>query len=70
MRMYDVDDGAILLDGVDIRDIPQAELRRRIGVVLQENFLFAGSVWQNLTYAKPDATRDEVIRAAKYAGAH
>lgn len=70
MRMYDVDDGAILLDGVDIRDIPQAELRRHIGVVLQENFLFAGSVWQNLTYAKPDATRDEVIRAAKYAGAH
>ena len=70
MRMYDVDDGAIRLDGVDIRDIPQAELRRHIGVVLQENFLFAGSVWQNLTYAKPDATRDEVIRAAKYACAH
>ena len=70
MRMYDVDDGAIRLDGVDIRDIPQAELRRHMGVVLQENFLFAGSVWQNLTYAKPDATRDEVIRAAKFSGAH
>lgn len=70
MRMYDVDDGAIRLDGVDIREIPQSELRRHMGVVLQENFLFAGSVWQNLTYAKPDATRDEVIRAAKYAGAH
>ena len=41
-----------------------------MGVVLQENFLFAGTVWQNLTYAKPDATRDEVIRAAKAAGAH
>lgn len=70
MRMYDVDDGAIRLDGVDIRDIPQSELRRHMGVVLQENFLFAGSVWQNLTYAKPEATREEVIRAAKYAGAH
>ncbi len=70
MRMYDVDDGAIRLDGVDIRDIPQEELRRHIGVVLQENFLFAGSVWQNLTYAKPNATRDEVIRAAKFSGAH
>ena len=70
MRMYDVDDGAIRLDGVDIRDIPQSELRRHMGVVLQENFLFAGSVWQNLTYAKPDATRDEVIRAAKFSGAH
>lgn len=70
MRMYDVDDGAIRLDGVDIRDIPQSELRRHMGVVLQENFLFAGSVWQNLTYAKPTATRDEVVRAAKYAGAH
>lgn len=70
MRMYDVDDGAIRLDGVDIRDIPQSELRRHMGVVLQENFLFAGSVWQNLTYAKPEASREEVIRAAKYAGAH
>lgn len=70
MRMCDVDDGAIRLDGVNVRDIPQAELRRHMGVVLQENFLFAGSVWQNLTYAKPNATRDEVIRAAKLAGAH
>lgn len=70
MRMYEVEDGAIRLDGVDIREIPQAELRRHMGVVLQENFLFAGSVWQNLTYAKPDAGREEVIRAAKLAGAH
>lgn len=70
MRMYEVEDGAIRLDGVDIREIPQAELRRHMGIVLQENFLFAGSVWQNLTYAKPDAGREEVIRAAKLAGAH
>ena len=70
MRMYDVDEGAIRIDGVDIRDIPQEILRARMGVVLQENFLFTGSVWQNLTYAKPDATYEEVIGAAKAAGAH
>ena len=70
MRMYDVDEGNISIDGVDIRDIPQDVLRSRMGVVLQENFLFAGSVMQNLKYAKPDATREEVIQAAKAAGAH
>ena len=70
MRMYDVDEGAIRIDGVDIRDIPQELLRSRMGVVLQENFLFTGSVWQNLTYAKPEATHEEVIQAAKAAGAH
>ncbi len=70
MRMYDVDEGSIRIDGVDIRDIPQEDLRARMGVVLQENFLFTGSVWQNLTYAKPDATHEEVIEAAKAAGAH
>ena len=70
MRMYDVDEGSISIDGVDIRDIPQEQLRAQMGVVLQENFLFTGSVWQNLTYAKPDATREEVIQAAKSAGAH
>ena len=70
MRMYDVDDGAILIDGTDIRQIDQASLRSRMGVVLQENFLFSGTLWQNLVYAKPDATRDEVIAAAKAAGVH
>ncbi len=70
MRMYDVDEGAIRIDGVDIRDIPQQTLRSRMGVVLQENFLFTGSVWQNITYAKPNATPEEVIAAAKSAGAH
>ncbi len=70
MRMYDVDEGAIRIDGIDIRDISQESLRTYMGVVLQENFLFAGSVWQNLTYAKPDATREEVVEAAKAAGAH
>ncbi len=70
MRMYDVDEGSIKIDGVDIREIEQSTLRSQMGVVLQENFLFAGSVWQNLTYAKPEATPEEVIRAAKMAGAH
>ncbi len=70
MRMYDVDDGSIRIDGIDIRDIPQRLLRSRMGVVLQENFLFAGTVWQNIAYAKPNATRDEIIQAAKTAGAH
>ena len=70
LRMYDVTDGSIRIDGNDIRDIPQGLLRSRMGVVLQENFLFAGTVLQNLTYAKPDASREEVIRAAKMAGAH
>ncbi len=70
MRMYDVDDGRILIDGRDIKEIPQEVLRSQMGVVLQETFLFAGSVLQNLTYAKPNATREEVINAAKAAGAH
>ena len=70
LRMYDVEDGRICIDGVDIRDIPQAELRSRMGVVLQENFLFTGTVKQNISYAKPNATLEEIIRAAKTAGAH
>ncbi|MBR4882051.1 MAG: ABC transporter ATP-binding protein, partial [Clostridia bacterium] len=70
MRMYDVEDGAIFVDGVDIRDISQESLRSQIGVVLQETFLFSGTVYQNIAYAKPDATRDEVIAVAKLAGCH
>jgi ATP-binding cassette subfamily B protein len=68
--MYDVDEGSICIDGVDVRNISQESLRRQMGVVLQESFLFTGSIWQNLTYAKPNATREEVIEAAKMAGAH
>ena len=70
MRMYDVDEGSICIDGVDVRNISQESLRRQMGVVLQETFLFTGSIWQNLIYAKPNATREEVIGAAKMAGAH
>ncbi len=70
MRMYDVDEGSLMIDGVDIRDISQHSLRSQIGAVLQETFLFNGSIFQNIAYAKPDATREEVIKAAKTAGAH
>ena len=70
MRMYDVSEGAIKIDGIDIRDISQESLRSQIGVVLQETFLFSGTIYDNIAYAKPGATRDEVITAAKIAGAH
>ncbi|MGI6203519.1 MAG: ABC transporter transmembrane domain-containing protein [Eubacteriales bacterium] len=70
MRLYDVDDGCIKIDGHDIRDISQESLRSQIGVVLQETFLFSGTIYENIVYAKPDATREEVITAAKLAGAH
>lgn len=70
MRLYDPDEGEILVDGVNIKDITQESLRRHIGVVLQETFLFTGSIYDNIAYAKPDASRDEVVRAAKLAGAH
>ncbi len=70
MRMYDIGDGSIKIDGVDLRDISQESLRSQIGVVLQETFLFAGTIYANIAYAKPNATRDEVITAAKIAGAH
>lgn len=70
MRLYDVTEGEILIDGVNIKDISQNALRSQIGVVLQETFLFSGTIYDNIAYAKPDATRDEVITAAKIAGAH
>lgn len=70
MRMYDVNEGSLKIDGIDIRDISQESLRSQIGVVLQETFLFSGTIYENIAYAKPDATRDEVITAAKIAGAH
>ncbi len=70
MRMYDIGEGSIKVDGIDIRDLSQDCLRSQIGVVLQETFLFAGTIYDNIAYAKPDATRDEIITAAKIAGAH
>ena len=70
MRLYDVQRGSIRIDGKDVRDISQHSLRSQIGVVLQETFLFAGSIYENLAYAKPNASYEEVISAAKLGGAH
>lgn len=70
MRMYDVEDGSICIDGIDIRDISQETLRSQMGVVLQETFLFSGTIYQNIAYAKPDATREEIIAVSKLAGCH
>ena len=69
-RFYDVDDGAILLDGVDIRKIKLCDLRRQIGIVPQESFLFNASIAENIAYGKPGATREEIIDAAIHANAH
>jgi ATP-binding cassette subfamily B protein len=69
-RFYDVTDGAIYIDGHDIRDIKLNLLREQIGVVLQEPFLFHGSIAENIAYGKPHATREEIIAAAKAANAH
>lgn len=70
MRMYDVDSGEIDIDGIDIRNYDKECLHRQIGVVLQEPFLFSGSVLDNIRYSKPEASYEEVIKAAKLANAH
>ena len=69
-RFYDVNEGTILVDGHDIRDVKIDSLRNQIGVVLQNPFLFNGSVAENIAYGKPDATMKEIIAAAKAANAH
>lgn len=69
-RFYDVTGGRILIDGEDIRDFTQKSLREAIGVVQQDVYLFAGTVYENIAYGKPGATREEVIEAARLAGAH
>jgi ATP-binding cassette subfamily B protein len=69
-RFYDVAEGAILLDGVDIRSFAVADYRRNIGLVLQEPFLFFGTIAENIAYGKPGATREEIIAAARAAHAH
>ncbi|MCD8380360.1 MAG: ABC transporter ATP-binding protein/permease [Lachnospiraceae bacterium] len=70
MRLYDVDQGRILLDGVDIKEINTECLHSQIGVVLQETFLFSGSILANIRFARQDASLQEVIAAAKAANAH
>ena len=69
-RLYDAKDGAVKIDGYDVRDLRLDQLRKNIGFVSQDIFLFMGSIADNIRYAKPDATMDEVIAAAKAACAH
>ena len=70
MRFYDVNEGAILLDDTDIRDVKRKDLRSGYGMVLQETWLKAGTIFENITMGKPDATMEEVIAAAKASHAH
>ena len=70
MHLYDVNSGTLSIDGIDIKDIDIEYLHSQIGVVLQETFLFSGTIIDNIRYAKPDATYEEVIAAAKTANAH
>lgn len=69
-RFYDVDSGTITIDGIDVRKIKLKDLRDHIGIVQQDVYLFAGTVYENILYGRPDATMDEVIEAAKSANAH
>lgn len=69
-RLYDVNDGGIYIDGVNIKDIKIDDLRSQIGMVLQETYLFSGTIADNIAYARPNATREEIIAAAKLANAH
>ena len=68
-RFYEIDKGRITIDGIDIRSIPKARLRRSLGLVLQDTFLFAGTVLENIRYGRLDATDNECIRAARLADA-
>jgi len=69
-RFYEVDEGQILIDDCDILELALKPFREQIGVVLQEPYLFHGTIWENIAYAKPDATPDEIIAAARAANAH
>lgn len=69
-RLYDPDEGSIYLDGIDIRKLSFKQLRSSIAMVSQETYVFMGTVAENIAYARPDATRAEIIRAAKLASAH
>jgi len=68
-RFYEVDDGAVLLDGVDVREVRRQELRRSVGIVFEETFLFSSSIRDNIAFADPEAPLESVARAARLAGA-
>lgn len=70
VRLYDPEDGEVTIDGINIKDIAFSDLRKNIAIVSQETYLFIGTIYDNIKYAKPDATHEEVIRAAKMSGAH
>jgi ATP-binding cassette subfamily B protein len=69
-RFYDPRGGRITIDGIDVRDVTQLSLRRQLGIVPQEGFLFAGTVTENIAFGRPDARPDEIVRAAQAVGAH
>jgi ATP-binding cassette subfamily B protein len=69
-RFYDPKEGHITIDGHDLRDVTQASLRRQLGIVPQEGFLFAGTVTDNIKFGRPDATSQQVVQAAQTVGAH
>ncbi len=69
-RFYEIQSGVITYDGIDVRDIKKDDLRRTLGIVLQDVHLFRGTIKENIRYGKPDATDEEVVRAAKIANAH
>ena len=70
MRFYDVNSGSLKLDGADLRRITRKSLRTSYGMVLQESWLKTGTIWENIAYGKPHASREEIVRAAKEARAH
>ena len=69
-RFYDVDGGSLKIDGVDVKDIKLEDLRKHIGMVLQEPFLFSGTISENISYSRPQATFEEIFQAARAANAH
>ena len=69
-RFYDPQEGQVLVDGIDVRDISLRELRENVGVVFQDSVLFRGTVWSNLSYGRPETTIEEGLAAARAAGAH
>lgn len=70
LRFYDVTDGAVKIDGIDVRSVTQASLRRQIGIVLQDNILFSGTVAENIAFGAPDASQAEIEAAAQLANVH
>ena len=70
VRFYDVDEGRVRIDGVDVRDLSLHDVRRAVGIVFEDTLLFHDTVAANIAFAEPDADRDSIERAARLAGAH